>query len=49
MKLTIFIMIGMLGLMMPVLWITGTLTSIVYFIRHRVGTTRKEWIFALNP
>lgn len=49
MKLTILIIIGALGVAIPLLWITGTLTSIVYFIRHRVGATPKEETFALNP
>jgi hypothetical protein len=49
MRLTILIIIGALGVAIPVLWITGTLTSIVYFIRHRVGATHKEGTFALNP
>lgn len=49
MKLTILIIIGALGVAIPVLWITGTLTSIVYFIRHRVGAASKEEAFILNP
>lgn len=49
MKLTILIIIGALGVAIPLLWITGTLTSIIYFIRHRVGATHKEGAFALNP
>ncbi len=49
MKLTILIIITVLGLLMPLLWITGTLTSIIYFCRHRVGKARKERTFALNP
>ncbi|MBA3071238.1 MAG: hypothetical protein KJ800_03175 [Proteobacteria bacterium] len=49
MKLTILIIITVLGLIMPLLWITGTLTSLIYFYRHRVGKTRKERTFALNP
>ena len=49
MKLTILIIIGALGVAIPILWITGTLTSIVYFIRHRVGATHKEEAFTLNP
>jgi hypothetical protein len=49
MKLTILIIIAALGVMIPLLWITGTLTSIVYFIRHREKTTREEGVFALNP
>ena len=49
MKLTILIVISVLGLIMPLLWITGTLTSIIYFCRHGAGKTRKERTFALNP
>jgi len=39
MKLTILVIITALGVMIPLLWITGTLTSIVYFIRHRENIT----------
>jgi hypothetical protein len=49
MKLTILIIIAVLGLIMPLLWITGTLTSIIYFYRHRAGKPHKERTFALNP
>ncbi len=49
MKLTILVIITALGVMIPLLWITGTLTSIVHFIRHRENITRKERVFALNP
>jgi len=49
MKLTILIIIAVLGLIMPLLWITGTLTSIIYFCRHGVGKTHEERTFALNP
>jgi hypothetical protein len=49
MKLTILIIITALGVMIPLLWITGTLTSIVYFIRHRENITRKEGAFTLSP
>jgi hypothetical protein len=49
MKLTILIIIGALGIAIPLLWITGTLTSIVYFIRHRLEATHKEGTFAINP
>jgi hypothetical protein len=49
MKLTILGLITTLGVMIPVLWITGTLISIVYFVRHREKITRKEWVFAFNP
>jgi hypothetical protein len=49
MKLTILIIITALGVLIPLLWITGTLTSIVYFIRHRENITRKEGAFTLSP
>ncbi len=49
MKLTILGLITALGVMIPLLWIAGTLTSIVYFIRNREKITRKEWAFTLNP
>ena len=49
MKLTILGLITTLGVMIPVLWITGTLISIVYFVRNREKITRKEWAFTLNP
>jgi hypothetical protein len=42
MKLTILVIIAALGVMIPLLWITGALKSIVYFIRHRENIT-------LNP
>jgi hypothetical protein len=35
------------ALLMPVLWITGTLTSIVYFWRQRAGMARDA--VAINP
>ena len=49
MKLTILIIIGALGVAIPLLWITGTLTSVIYFIRHRVGATHKEGAYTFNP
>jgi hypothetical protein len=49
MKLTILIVIGALGVAIPLLWITGTFTSVIYFIRQRVGETHKEGAFTLNP
>jgi hypothetical protein len=49
MKLTFLMIIILLALIMPLLWITGTLTSVIYFCRHRAGTTRKERTVALNP
>jgi len=49
MKTAILIMIVAVGMLIPLLWITGTLTSIVYFYRHRVGATREERDIILNP
>jgi hypothetical protein len=49
MKLTILVIIAALGVMIPLMWITGTLTSIVYFVRHREDMTCNEGAFALNP
>jgi hypothetical protein len=49
MKLTVLMIITALGIMIPLLWITGTLTSIVYFIRHREKITHEEAALTLNP
>ena len=49
MKPTILIAIGALGVAIPLLWITGTFASVIYFIRHRVRPTHKEGTFTLNP
>lgn len=49
MKLTILVIITALGVMIPLLWITGTLASIVYFVRHREEVTGEEGGFVLNP
>lgn len=49
MKVTFLVIIVLLALLMPVLWITGTLTSIVYFWRQRAGRAREEWTVAINP
>ena len=46
MEHTILIIITVLGLMMPLFWIIGTVTGITYY---GVGKTRKERTFALNP
>lgn len=48
MKLTILIILIMLGLLIPLFWLTGTLTSVIYFCLHWVGATRKEPTVALN-
>ena len=49
MKLTVLIIIIMLGLLIPVFWLTGSLTSVIYFCLHWVGVTSKEPTVALNP
>jgi hypothetical protein len=49
MKLTILVIITALGVMIPLMWITGTLTSIVYFVRHRGNMACNEGVFALDP
>jgi hypothetical protein len=49
MKMLILILICALGVAIPMLWVTGTLTSIVYFFRHREGATQKEGALSLNP
>jgi hypothetical protein len=49
MKLAILIIIGVLGVAIPLLWLTGTLTSLVYFCRHGFGAIRTERTVAFNP
>ena len=49
MGLTIIIVIIMLGLVMPLFWIIGTVGSITYFCLNRMGAARKERTFVLNP
>jgi hypothetical protein len=49
MKLTILIIIAALGVTMPLLWITGSLTSIIYFCLHGLSGTKKEQTFLLHP
>jgi hypothetical protein len=49
MKLTILIIIAVLGLLIPLLWVTGTLTSIVYFCMQKMGAARKEHSVSLDP
>lgn len=45
MKYTILSIITAFGLLMPLLWIAGTVTSIVYFFLRK----EKERTFALDP
>lgn len=49
MKLAILIFVAVLGVLIPLLWITGTLTAAVYFFREKVAATRKEQSIALDP
>jgi hypothetical protein len=49
MGLTIIIVIVMLGLVMPLFWIIGTVGSITYFCLNRMGATHKEQTIALSP
>ncbi len=48
MKLVLLLGIVALGLLIPVLWLTGTLTTIFYFCLQKVGITHKERAVALN-
>ena len=49
MRLTIIIVIIMLGLMMPLFWIIGTMGSLTHFFLNMMGPTRKERLVVLNP
>jgi hypothetical protein len=49
MKLAILIVIAALGILIPLLWITGTLTTVVYFCLQKMGANRKEQTIALDP
>ena len=49
MKFAILMAIALLGVLIPLLWITGTLTAVVYFFRQKVGATRKERTIAFDP
>jgi CBS domain containing-hemolysin-like protein len=49
MRLTIIIVIIMLGLVMPLFWIIGTMGSITNFFLKMMGPTRKERTDALSP
>jgi hypothetical protein len=49
MKFAILIAIAVLGLLIPLLWITGTLTAAVYMFRQRIGATHKERIIGFDP
>ena len=49
MGLTIIVAIIMVGLVMPLFWIIGTVGSITYFCLNRMGAARKERTVVLNP
>ncbi len=49
MKLAILIAIVALGLLIPLLWITGTLAAAVYFVRQKLAATHKESVIAFDP
>ena len=49
MKLTFLIIIIMLGLLIPLLWLSGTLASAIYFCLRWVGAIRNEWNVAFHP
>ncbi|MBI4632923.1 MAG: hypothetical protein HY742_03420 [Deltaproteobacteria bacterium] len=49
MELTILIVITMLGLMMPLFWIIGTVTGGVYFFLHTRKERAGERTIALDP
>jgi len=49
MKFTILMVIAALGLVIPLLWITGTLTAAVYLFRQKMGATEKERTVAFDP
>ncbi len=49
MKLALLIIIALAGVLIPLLWITGTLTSAAYFIRQKLGAARRDQAIALDP
>jgi len=49
MKFAILMVIAALGLLIPLLWITGTLTAAIYFFRQKMGATSKERPLAFDP
>ncbi|MBU4371696.1 MAG: hypothetical protein KKH02_01000 [Proteobacteria bacterium] len=49
MGLTIIIVIIMLGLVMPLFWIIGTVGSVTYFCLNRMGAALKARTVVLNP
>lgn len=49
MLLTLLIVVIMLGLVMPLFWIVGTIGSITYVGLNGMGVAFKERTVALNP
>lgn len=52
MKISILIMISALGLLLPLFWIIGTVTSIIYFCLHRgkeIAAIDARQTVAFNP
>ena len=49
MKLTALIIIIMLGLLIPMFWLSGSLASAIYFCLRWVGAIRKECNVAFHP
>ena len=49
MKETILVIIVMVGVAVPLVWLIGTLISMVHFYRHRVGATERESAVLLHP
>ncbi len=49
MKTTILAVIVLLGVMIPVMWLIGTLISMVYLYLHREHATHEEQVVALHP
>jgi hypothetical protein len=49
MKLALLIVIALMGVAIPLLWITGTLASAVYFLRQKIGTAHEEPAVVLDP
>ena len=49
MKITILIIIAALGLLLPLFWITGTVTAMIHFYRHREKESAAEQAVAFNP
>jgi len=42
MILIVLTVITLLGLMMPLFWIIGTVSGIIYYYRHEVGAAQAE-------